>query len=326
MLRHDDGARRRAPPRRPAHRPPHRDRACRCPQVRAELRRIDDLRNVGTRRALLGPGARHDRRWPCGSATRSAYVAAFVLMGPAFARFAILGHEAAHKLLFTQQAGERRRRPLGRRLPGVRAARRLPPRPLRPPQGRVRAQRARPQPLQRLPDHRGQLPAQAVARRPRHLGLEEPQGPPPRLHAAQPPGRSPCASLVDAGPAHRRRGRRRPLVAVPAALARAVDDGVAGHQPAALDRRARRHDALEGPAADHPPRRSSPGWPASGWCRSTPGGTSPTTSTWACRGATSPRSTPSSRPPATSPPELTYPSYRALWRALRAPNRPRPPA
>ena len=33
-----------------------------------------------------------------------AYVAAFLLMGPAFARFAILGHEAAHKLLFTNKA------------------------------------------------------------------------------------------------------------------------------------------------------------------------------------------------------------------------------
>jgi fatty acid desaturase len=32
-----------------------------------------------------------------------AYVAAFLLMGPAFARFAILGHEAAHKLLFTNK-------------------------------------------------------------------------------------------------------------------------------------------------------------------------------------------------------------------------------
>ena len=31
------------------------------------------------------------------------YAAAFVLMGPALARFAILGHEAAHKLLFTNK-------------------------------------------------------------------------------------------------------------------------------------------------------------------------------------------------------------------------------
>ena len=32
------------------------------------------------------------------------WVAAFVLMGRAFARFAILGHEAAHRLLFTNKA------------------------------------------------------------------------------------------------------------------------------------------------------------------------------------------------------------------------------
>src|SRR3546814_10479669 len=32
-----------------------------------------------------------------------AYAAAFVFMGPVFARFAIIGHEAAHKMLFTNK-------------------------------------------------------------------------------------------------------------------------------------------------------------------------------------------------------------------------------
>ncbi len=32
-----------------------------------------------------------------------AYLAAFILMGPMYARFAILMHEAAHKLLFTNK-------------------------------------------------------------------------------------------------------------------------------------------------------------------------------------------------------------------------------
>jgi fatty acid desaturase len=72
------------------------------PEVRAELRRIDDVRNVGS--VLL--------TWGQAVATIGgavwighplAYVAAFVLMGAAFARFAILGHEAAHKLLFTNK-------------------------------------------------------------------------------------------------------------------------------------------------------------------------------------------------------------------------------
>ena len=73
------------------------------PEVRAELRRIDDLRNVGAvalcwaqAAAIIGAAA-----WwahPVG------YVVAVVLMGFTFARFAILAHEAAHKLLFTNKA------------------------------------------------------------------------------------------------------------------------------------------------------------------------------------------------------------------------------
>ncbi|MEO6318492.1 MAG: fatty acid desaturase family protein [Acidimicrobiales bacterium] len=72
------------------------------PEVRAELRRIADLRNVGTvvatwAQALGTIGLAVWIGHPL------AYVAAFLLMGPAFARFAILGHEAAHKLLFTNK-------------------------------------------------------------------------------------------------------------------------------------------------------------------------------------------------------------------------------
>ena len=72
------------------------------PELRVELRRIADLRNVGTVVAT----------WAQALGTIAlavwighplAYAAAFVLMGPAFARFAILGHEAAHKLLFTNK-------------------------------------------------------------------------------------------------------------------------------------------------------------------------------------------------------------------------------
>src|SRR5690349_8274738 len=72
------------------------------PEVRADLRRIDDLRNVGTvvatwAQALGTIGLAVWIGHPL------AYATAFVLMGPAFARFAILGHEAAHKLLFTNK-------------------------------------------------------------------------------------------------------------------------------------------------------------------------------------------------------------------------------
>jgi fatty acid desaturase len=73
------------------------------PEIRAELREIADLRNVGTviatwAQALGTIGLAVWIGHPL------AYVAAFLLMGPAFARFAILGHEAAHKLLFTNKA------------------------------------------------------------------------------------------------------------------------------------------------------------------------------------------------------------------------------
>lgn len=72
------------------------------PALRAELRRIDDVRNVGSvvlcwAHAALTIGS---AIW---IAHPAAYLAAVVLMGPVFARFAILGHEAAHKLLFTNK-------------------------------------------------------------------------------------------------------------------------------------------------------------------------------------------------------------------------------
>jgi fatty acid desaturase len=72
------------------------------PTLRAELRRIDDVRNVGSvvlpwAQAALTIGVAAWLGHPL------AYLAAVVAMGPAFARFAILGHEAAHKLLFTNK-------------------------------------------------------------------------------------------------------------------------------------------------------------------------------------------------------------------------------
>jgi fatty acid desaturase len=71
-------------------------------EIRAELRRIASYRNVGS--VLL--------TWGQAIATVAlavwignplAYAAAFLLMGPAHARFASLGHEAAHRLLFTNK-------------------------------------------------------------------------------------------------------------------------------------------------------------------------------------------------------------------------------
>jgi fatty acid desaturase len=73
------------------------------PPIREELRRIPDARNVVT---VLGAYVQSfgvitaaiavDRWW--------AYLAAFLLMGRAHALLNILGHEAAHRLLFTRKA------------------------------------------------------------------------------------------------------------------------------------------------------------------------------------------------------------------------------
>lgn len=72
------------------------------PELRRELRRIDDVRNVGSvlltwGQALVTIGGAVWLDHPL------AYAAGFLLMGPAFARFAIIAHEAAHKLLFSNK-------------------------------------------------------------------------------------------------------------------------------------------------------------------------------------------------------------------------------
>jgi fatty acid desaturase len=71
------------------------------PDLRARFRRIDDWRNVRATvmvwvwTGLLALFGTHYGAW--------AAVAAFVLMGPMHARFAILMHESAHRLLFTNK-------------------------------------------------------------------------------------------------------------------------------------------------------------------------------------------------------------------------------
>jgi fatty acid desaturase len=72
------------------------------PELRHQLRRIDDLRNVGSvllcwaqPAAIIAAAA-----W---IADPVGYVVAVVLMGTCHARLAILGHEAAHNLLFTNK-------------------------------------------------------------------------------------------------------------------------------------------------------------------------------------------------------------------------------
>jgi fatty acid desaturase len=72
------------------------------PFVRAELRRIPNLANVWTVVALWAStvGIIGGAIW---ISHPVAWVVAFLLMGPQFARFASLSHEAAHRLLFSNK-------------------------------------------------------------------------------------------------------------------------------------------------------------------------------------------------------------------------------
>ncbi|MHB1518442.1 MAG: fatty acid desaturase [Acidimicrobiales bacterium] len=72
------------------------------PDLRRSLRRIDDRRNALSVAALwlwvavvIGGAVRLDDPY--------GYLAAFLLMGPLYARFGILMHESAHKLLFSDK-------------------------------------------------------------------------------------------------------------------------------------------------------------------------------------------------------------------------------
>jgi len=71
------------------------------PQVRAELRRIADLRNALTVLSVWLMAAA--LVWFACRLGPVGFAIAFVLMVPVYVRFAILMHEAAHKLLFTNK-------------------------------------------------------------------------------------------------------------------------------------------------------------------------------------------------------------------------------
>ena len=94
-----------------------------------------------------------------------------------------------------------------------------------------------------------------------------------------------------------RRRRCRPSPARLRRVDRFVVHVVEAVQPTAGDRRARRDGAQRRSAPNDARRSANRRSPACAWCRTTPGGTSPTMSTWACRGATCRDSTPSSCAP-----------------------------
>ena len=105
------------------------------------------------------------------------WLAVLVLFGSFHARVAILGHEAAHRLLFPNK---RVNDFVGKWLlsyPGFVPFDLYRRSHFAHHKEEFGPERARPQPLQRLPDHAGVVPPQAHPRRLRQLRLEEPEGP-----------------------------------------------------------------------------------------------------------------------------------------------------
>ena len=148
-----------------------------------------------------------------------------------------------------QQAMERLDRHVGGGLPRLHAGPAVPPRALRPPQGRVRARRARHRLLRALPLHApGAVPA-PVSRRRRHQRVEELRAARQEHARAQGPFRPIGLSIfgVQAALVGGHVGGHRALVDLPALVVAALDDRVARDQPAALHRGARRHGAQPGP-------------------------------------------------------------------------------
>ena len=256
---------------------------------RDELRRIPTARNVvavaGAVVQTFGvvvAAAVVDTWW--------AWLAAFVLDGPRPRPAQHPRPRGRPPAAVPEPLRQRPRRPLDPRLPDVAAVLRLPPRPLRPPPRRAGPRRARPRPVPRLPDPaatRGSAscaatsPARAPTRTSRLLVLAARKRAPEGLQILG-------VQVVLAGVADRR--------SAPARLRRVdrlVVHAVEVVQPAAGDRRARRHGALRRPPPHDPRDPPVAGSPACAWCRTTPAGTSPTTSTWACRGATCRACTPS---------------------------------
>ena len=188
-------------------------------------------------------------------------------------------------------ASQRLRRALAARLPVVHADRRVPARPHGAPPRGVRPRRARHPALPRLPD----LEATRCAASSCATRRAAPAGSSSRaccgaVRSDSPPVRFQARAIVAcAAGAHRDRHRAAPPVGVFHPVARAVSHRVARHQPAPLDRRARRNAAFEGPPPDDAQRCASRRRRASSSCRSTSAGTSPTTSTPASRWRTCPK-------------------------------------
>ena len=244
-----------------------------------------------------------------------AYLVAFVVMGPLYVRFAILMHEAAHKLLFTNKRVNdwvgtwllaypaftpislyrrghfaHHRTEFGPEEPDLAFYRGYPCTAPDPVAGGSAATRSA--------SRAGRTSRRCSGRCAR---------PPTVGWPVDPRGAGPDVGCV--GACHRA------LVDLPAAVVAAVDDPVARAQPAAGRRRARRDDRRDGPPGDHPPRAPVVAGPAVAGAlphRLAPGPP---------RGHGHPVAQPAplpcrARAGRVRHRRLTYPSYLALWKAL----------
>ncbi len=281
------------------------------PQCEGTLRRIPDERNAVTvigawvqSFGVVAAAAVLDRWW--------AYLVAFLLMGRAFALLNILGHEAAHRLLFSRR---RINDLVGRWLLAYPAF--LPFDLYR----RSHMAHHRDEMGPEEPDlalYSGYpIPPASMRRKLIRdaVGISGWKNLSPLLLAAW-RGSSAASGRPDTGRPGCALGRvlacQRALVAVPAVVAGPVDDRLAGAQPVCAP-------LPSTPAWSAPPTGAGPPtWYASGrslafgWFRTTPGGTWPTTSTVASRGETCRGCTPNWLRPAGSPPTSSTP---AIWRS-----------
>ena len=176
------------------------------PELRAELRRIDDVPQRRHRGLGVVLGGRDHRR----RRVDRPVVGLPDRLRPHGADVRAVRHPHARggpQAALHQQAGQRLGGDLAGRLPDLDADRPLPSRALRPPQGGVRTERARHRLLRRLPVRPPGAGPAAGARRGGHLGVEElrpavPVAQVPRLpaHVALDPRRPGCCCGRCCGP------------------------------------------------------------------------------------------------------------------------------
>ena len=180
------------------------------PEWRTDLRRIDDGRNALSVLSLWGAvvGVVALSVWvnnPIG------YVVAFIVMGPMHARFAILMHESAHKLLFSNKRANDFVGKWFIAYPAMMPISIYRRGPLRTPPRGVRPRRARHGLLQGLSLRPAERPTTAAAARRRRASRDTRTSSPSSSATTKAPSRAIASSILGcAGPAVRTRSGSAP--------------------------------------------------------------------------------------------------------------------